>query len=310
MPGQAPPLRFNTDFDPETGRLVEVAPGVVRVTAPNAGPFTFTGTNSFLIGDGESVAVLDPGPDDDAHLAALTAAIGGRRVEAILLTHTHRDHCGLVRRLQAVTGGPPLWFEGPHRLSRPLAPGETNVVAGASDASLRPDRRLGDGERFTAAGIGLEAVTTPGHCANHMAFGITGTPFILTGDHVMGWNSTLVPTPDGSMADYLASLEKLIGLGYSRYLPAHGGPIEDGRGHAEALLAHRRERDAQIESAVAEGATSITELVERLYPGIGPRLRPAAAMTISAHVVHLADLGRIQAEREAGGYRLSPVRRA
>ena len=301
-----PPIAFDTDFAPETGQAVAVAPSVVRITAPNAGPYTFTGTNSFIIGDGP-VFVLDPGPDDASHLEALREAIGGRKVEAIVLTHTHRDHTALVQRLRAATGAP-VWFGGPHRRSRKRRVFEFDPVAADSDWQLTPDRVLGEGERIATGGVTLEVIATPGHCANHLAFGVAGTPWLLTGDHIMGWNSTLVPVPDGSMADYLRSLEKVIGLAYRHYLPAHGGPIADGPTYARALLAHRERRNDQVVAAVEAGATSLGQLRQRIYPTLALPLQAAARMTLKAHVEYLADGGRIGAAPGLLGLRLFPLR--
>lgn len=291
MAAPAAKLKFSTDFDAQPGRAVPVAPGVLRVTAPNAGPYTFTGTNSFLIG-GDSLGVLDPGPDDDRHFAALLAAIGPRRVEAILLTHSHRDHCGLAARLRQATGAP-LWFAFPHRASRPLRPGEIDPLAESCDWQLQPDRRLADGERIEIGGTALEVVATPGHCANHLAFAMPGTPYLFSGDHVMGWNSTLIAVPDGSMADYLASLRRLIALPYKHYLPAHGGPILEARAHAGALLAHREARNAQILAAMAAGMRSLDALLAAIYPGLDPRLHGAARMTLAAHLEYLEASGEL-----------------
>jgi glyoxylase-like metal-dependent hydrolase (beta-lactamase superfamily II) len=277
----------------------------VRVTAPNAGPYTFTGTNSFIIG-GERVAVLDPGPDDPRHMAALKAAIGGRSIEAILLTHTHKDHSASAARLKAETGAP-LWFAGPHRLSRPPQLFEMNALARECDWELLPDLTFFDGESFAAGGVQLTAIATPGHCANHLCFGVDGTDWLLSGDHVMGWNSTLVAVPDGSMADYLASLRKVIALPYRHYIPAHGGPIADGPQYARALLAHRELRNRQVIDGVAAGATTIRQLGDRIYPKLQPALRVAAALTLRAHVEYLADQGAIRMRRGVFGTRLAVV---
>lgn len=305
MADTPPPMVFDTSFSPQTGQPVAVAPGLVRITAPNAGPYTFTGTNSFIIG-GERVAVLDPGPDDAGHRAAILAAIGDRPVEAILLTHTHKDHSASVSKLQSVMRAP-LWFAGRHRLSRPARLLEVNALARDCDWALTPDRAFFEGEAFEAGGVGLTAIATPGHCANHMCFGLTGTDMLLTGDHIMGWNSTLVAVPDGSMADYLASLEKVISLPYRRYVPAHGGPIDNGPVYARALYAHRQLRNRQVADAVAAGATRVAELLDRIYPTLAANLRFAAALTLKAHIEYLAERGTIRMRRTLLGLRLSPV---
>ena len=286
-----PALDLTTDFDPQTGQVVAVAPGVARVTAPNRGPFTFTGTNSFLVGH-DRLILIDPGPRDGSHLAALRRAIDGRPVEAIVITHTHLDHSGLARRLKAMTGAP-LWFGGRHRFSRPPRWGEHDAFARACDWKLEPDRTIGEGDRLAIDGMSLTVIATPGHCANHLAFGVSGTPYLLSGDHVMGWSSTLVAPPDGSMADYLRSLEKVIVAPFSRYLPAHGGPIEEGRKFARALLAHREERNGEIRLGVASGANTAGRLVRRIYQDLPARLRPAARKTIEAHLDYLVDRGEL-----------------
>ncbi len=291
----APPLRFEREFDAQTGTLVAIAPGIARLTAPNAGPYTFTGTNTFILGT-DRVAIIDPGPDDARHYRALLSAIGGRPVEAILLTHTHRDHSAMVPRLRQASGAP-VWFEGRHRLSRPRRLFEINAIAGSSDWALTPDRVLRHGERFSVAGVALDAIATPGHCANHMAFGVLDGDLLLTGDHIMGWNSTLVSSPDGSMRDYFSSLERVIALPYRRYLPAHGGPIASGPDYARALLLHRQLRNQQIIEAVRGGACRIADLMPLIYPQLALNLQPAARMTLGAHIEYLEGRGDIVVTR-------------
>lgn len=292
-------------FDPQTGHPVEVAPGLVRVTAPNGGPYTHTGTNSYVVG-AEAVLVVDPGPDDREHLQALLRAIGGRTVAAILLTHTHKDHSALATRLRSATGAP-VMSGGRHRLSRPARPFEVNPVGGHSHWRLDPDRVLTDGTEVRVGVATMVSVATPGHCANHFCFGIAGSPWLLSGDHVMGWNSTLVSVPDGSMADYLGSLRKLAALPFRHYLPGHGGPIDDGPARARTLLEHRELRNRQVLEAVAGGTTRISELVRTIYPELALPLLPAARMTLKAHVEYLEEHGELRVQRGPLGSRLRPA---
>ena len=301
MASPAPVLSFDRDFDPQTGRAVSVAEGITRVTAPNSGAYTFTGTNSFLLGH-ERLALVDPGPDDPVHLAALMDATGGRPVEAIMLSHTHRDHSASAARL-ARDLDVPLWFGGSHRLSRPLRRFERNPIRKSCDWDLVPDRTLVDGESIMAGDMAVIVHTTPGHCANHLAF--SAGDILLSGDHVMGWNSTLVSVPDGSMADYFASLDKVIALPCRRYVPAHGGPIADGPSYAAALRAHRRMRNEQVIAAVEAGASSVTAIVAAIYPSQPLPLRRAARLTIMAHIEYLEGLGLLAVSRGLFGMRIS-----
>lgn len=295
-------LSFNRQFDAQTGKAVQVAPGLTRVTAPNASAYTFTGTNSFLLGH-ERLALLDPGPDNAAHMQALRRAIAGRPLEAIILTHTHRDHSAAAARLGREFGVP-IWFGGPHRLSRPLRRFERNGLRGACDWNLRPDRTLIDGETIAAGDVTLSVHATPGHCANHLAFSLGDV--LLSGDHVMGWNSTLVAVPDGSMADYLASLDKVMALPQRLYVPAHGGPIADGPAYARALKGHRQMRNEQVVTAVHGGARSIGAIVAAIYPQQSLKVRLAAAMTVTAHIEYLEAQGRLSVARRPWGLRVSP----
>jgi glyoxylase-like metal-dependent hydrolase (beta-lactamase superfamily II) len=304
-PPLLPPV-FDTSFDPQTGKAVAVAEGILRITAPNAGPYTFTGTNSFIVGR-DRVVVVDPGPESTAHLEALKSAIAGRPVEAILLTHTHKDHSLLAAGLKAATGAP-IWFGGQHRPSRPKRwVLERDPIANDVDRDLVPDRVLTDGEQLGVGGLILEVLATPGHCANHLCFGVVGTDFLLSGDHVMGWNSTIVPVPDGSMADYLQSLEKVIASPYESYHPAHGGPIASGRALAQALLAHREMRNEQIRVAVKAGVRSLKEIRRRLYPMLEWALLGAAWMTLRAHAEYLEQQGEIKIKMGLFGLELHPA---
>ena len=298
VPG--PVLSFDRAFDQQTGVPVMVAEGITRITAPNASAYTFTGTNSFLLGH-ERLALVDPGPDDAAHIAALKRAIAGRPVDAIIVSHTHRDHSAAAAQLRRELDAP-LWFGGPHRLSRPLRRFERNPIRKSCDWYLVPDRTLLDGESVAAGDLSITVHTTPGHCANHLAFS-TGD-ILLSGDHVMGWNSTLVSVPDGSMADYFASLDKVIALPQRRYVPAHGGPVADGPDYARALRAHRQLRNRQVLEAAEAGARTISAVVARIYPKQSLPVRFAAAMTINAHVEYLEALGKLKVGRSLLGMRI------
>ncbi len=301
MPPAGPSPAFLTDFHPVVGQPTRVAPDIIAICAPNGGPYTFTGTNSYLVGE-DDLLIIDPGPAEKAHLDALERAIGGRRVQAILLTHTHTDHSRLAPELARRTGAP-IWFGGRHRLSRPRRPFEVNLIHGSCDWALRPDRTLADGDMVETGNTRLQVIETPGHCANHLAFGVVGTPYLFSGDHVMGWNSTLVATPDGSMAAYFASLEKLLDLDWSHYFPGHGAPIAhegadmNAKSFSRALLNHRRVRNRQILEAIGRGAQTVRQVVAAIYPEAGTSIRIAAAMTVQAHVEYLCEHGKLTIRR-------------
>ncbi|MFN3549400.1 MAG: MBL fold metallo-hydrolase, partial [Mesorhizobium sp.] len=210
-------IEFDTRFEPAYRQAVEVAPGVRRLTVENPGPFTFHGTNSYIVGS-DTLAVIDPGPEDEAHLEALLAAIGGRPVSHVFVSHTHRDHSPLARRLAEETGALVL-AEGPHRPARALRIGETNPLDASADTGFSPDHALADDEVVEGDGWAIRAVLTPGHAANHAAFALEGTGILFSADHVMAWSTSIVAPPDGAMSDYMASLDKLVARDDRLYLP-------------------------------------------------------------------------------------------
>jgi len=295
---QASDLELDTRFDPRYGEAVEVADNVRRLTAGNSGPFTFTGTNSFIIGRGR-VAILDPGPDDPGHVQALLAAVAGESVEAILVSHTHRDHSPGARYLHEATGAPVL-AAGPHVAARPLQAGETSRLDASADHDFMPDEMLADGAQFSVGEVTLEAVATPGHTANHMAFSMPQAGILLCGDHVMAWSTTVVAPPDGAMGDYMASLERLMARDEALYLPAHGGPVRDPARYLRGLRGHRKMRERAIMERLHRGDRSIAGIVQNIYRDIDPKLHGAAALSVFAHLEELVAQGEVSARNSAG----------
>jgi glyoxylase-like metal-dependent hydrolase (beta-lactamase superfamily II) len=264
--------------------LDEIEPGVARVLAHNPSAFTYYGTQTYVVGDDE-VAVIDPGPDDPAHLDALVDSVGGRRLAAILCTHTHRDHSPAARPLSERTGAPVIGCA-------PLALEAVGPRADASfDGDYSPDRVLEDGERIEVDGRSLIAVATPGHTSNHLCFAWGDALF--TGDHVMGWSTTVVVPPDGDMADYMASLDKLRKRGDRIYFPAHGPPVTNPAQHVRHLVGHRLQREAQILRLVTERPRNIEDIVANAYPGLDPRLTTAAGGSVHAHLLDLERRGSV-----------------
>src|SRR4249920_164161 len=230
------PFDKKLDLAPDT--VDEPMPGVRRVMANNPGPFTFKGTVSYILGRG-NVAIIDPGPDDSAHIGGLLDAVRGETVTHILVTHTHRDHSPAVPAIKKATGAT-VFAEGPHRAARPLHIGELNPLDASADRDFRPDVMLRDGETVTGDGWTIEAVTTPGHTANHMAYALKEQNLLFSGDHVMGWSTSIVAPPDGAMSDYMASLAKLEGRGETVYLPGHGPAIPDAPRYVRHIARHRQ----------------------------------------------------------------------
>lgn len=289
-------LDLDTRFEPAHGEAVPVAPGVVRVTAGNAGPFTFHGTNSYLVGT-DALAVIDPGPRDEAHLAALMKAIAGRPVSHILVSHTHADHSPLAGPLARATGAK-VHAHGPHRPARPLRIGEVSPLDAGVDKAFSPDVTLADGARVEGDGWTLTAIHTPGHTANHLAFALEGTGILFSADHVMAWSTTIVAPPDGAMADYIASLDRLLERDDERYLPGHGGPVARPAAFLRALKAHRGMRERAVLERLRAGDRTIAEMVAAIYRDTDPRLHGAAGLSVLAHLEDLAARGRVATEGE------------
>lgn len=282
------------EFDPAYGRAVPLAEAITRLTANNPSPFTFHGTNGYLVGRDELV-VIDPGPEIDGHLEHWLDAIGGRKVRFIAVTHTHMDHSPMARRLKAETGAQIAGF-GPHRPSRPLFAGEANPFAESADMALQPDVILGDGDTLAVDGFALQTVHTPGHTANHLAFALQGTPYLFCGDHVMDWSTTIVAPPDGAMGDYMASIEKLLERPETVYLSGHGDIISDAKGVLRATRSHRRMREKAIRERIAAGDETIAEIVKVIYRTTDARLHGAAALSVLAHLEDLVERGQVKTD--------------
>ena len=287
-------ISFDRSVIEPTGQAITISPLVRRLVAPNGGPFTFTGTCTYLVGQGD-VAVIDPGPELDAHLDALITAIGTARVSAIVVTHTHKDHSPLSRRLKALTGAPLIGC-GPHQAARALGEGETNMLDASADHDHMPDRLMQDGEEFEGEGFTLQAVATPGHTMNHLAFALRQENALFSGDHVMAWSTSIVAPPDGSMGAYMASLERLMARDETIYWPGHGGPVKEPARFVRGLLSHRRMREATIAERVQAGDRYIVSIVEKLYAGLDPKLKGAAALSVFAHLEDMVARGLVRTE--------------
>ena len=262
-----------------------------RLLAPNPSPFTYTGTETYIVGHGE-VAVIDPGPDVAEHIEAILAATQGERIVAILCTHTHRDHSPAARALHAASGAQivgcaalTLEDDGPR-------------ADAAFDPDYRPDRVLVDGEIVSGPGWTLEAVATPGHTSNHLCFSLRETKALFSGDHIMGWSTTVVSPPDGDMAAYMQSLDKLLGRDDRIYYPAHGDPVTDPQRFVRAVAMHRRQRERQILDLLEQESQPIPTMVAAMYRGIDPRLHGAAGRSVLAHLIDLEARERVWRDGE------------
>jgi glyoxylase-like metal-dependent hydrolase (beta-lactamase superfamily II) len=301
-------IRYNKVFDLVPGQATEIAPGVRALVANNPGPFTFKGTVSYIVGRG-NVALVDPGPDDDTHITALLDAVCGESVNGIFVTHTHRDHSPAVPKIKAATGAT-VYAEGPHRPARPLHIGEVERLDASADLDFRPDVALADGAVVTGHGWTVEAIATPGHTANHMAYAFKEADLIFSGDHVMAWSTSIVAPPDGAMSDYIASLGKLARRSEPIYLPGHGGPVREAPRFVQSYIRHRQGREESILRRLGKGAADIPTLVRAIYIGLDPRLSGAAALSVLAHLEDLVARGLVATEGTpsiGGTYRLTEL---
>jgi glyoxylase-like metal-dependent hydrolase (beta-lactamase superfamily II) len=283
-------IPFNKALDFSYGAADDVSPLVRRVIAENPSAFTFHGTGTYIVGRGD-VAVIDPGPDITDHVLALTAELEGETVSAIVITHTHIDHSPAAKQLQALTGAETFGF-GPHGGGR-----DAETVEEGADWAFTPDNVVGDGDVIEGEGWSLEAVHTPGHTSNHLCFGLTEEEALFSGDHVMGWSTTVVSPPDGDMRAYMASLDKLRARTDKRYYPTHGAPIENPGPFVKALAGHRRMREQQIARHLADGVETIPDLVARMYVDVDPRLHRAAGRSVLSHLIHMVETDRATSDR-------------
>ena len=287
-------VSFDQTIDFDYGRADRIARDVVRIIANNPSPYTYVGTSTYLIG-GDAVAVLDPGPDNDDHLAAILDAIAGRTVSHILLTHTHKDHCALLPRLKAETGAPTV---GLAYRSRPGQSGDQGLDA-SHDQTFRPDIEASEDLTLQIDGRPVTVTHTPGHADNHVVFALDDEKLLFSGDHVMAWSTTVVAPPDGNMGDYFRSLERLIGAAYDIYWPGHGGPVRNPDRFVRSLLTHRRMRETQILDCLKAGLTDMDRIVGRIYPELDRKLIGAASLSTRAHLEHLVERGVVEAEPAA-----------
>jgi glyoxylase-like metal-dependent hydrolase (beta-lactamase superfamily II) len=287
-----PAIAYNRELDFTYGETHEVTPLVRRIVARNPSAFTLHGTGTYIVGRGR-VAVIDPGPDLPEHVEALKRVLAGETVTHILVTHTHMDHSPAAAPLKAATGAPTFGY-GPHGSGKLL---ENEVVEEGGDMAFMPDQRLVDGDRVVGDGWTIEAVHTPGHTSNHLCFGLAEGNLLFTGDHVMGWSTTIVSPPDGDMRAYMASLRRLLDRRETRFVPCHGPVIEDPGTFVRSLIAHRHDRERQILDCVASGLGSIPDMVKRMYADVPVGLHRAAARSVLAHLIHMVEEGRVAADR-------------
>ena len=289
-------IPFLTHHNVPPGRHDRLAPGLERVQGDNPGPFTLTGTGVYILGGGDTVMVIDPGPDSPAHREALLRALDGRGVSHILITHHHLDHTAVVPWLVERTGAVTCGFGAPERMSPDYDDG-SRLEAG-DDCGFEPERELVDGETVHGEGFRVEALHTPGHASNHMCYAYRDALFC--GDHVMAWSTSVVSPPDGHMGQYIAQLERIRDRDFRTLYPTHGPALHEPRAFLDAYIAHRRERELGVLRCVADGVEGIRDMVVRLYPGLDRKLIPAACHSVLAHLITLREEGRVEGDRTDG----------
>jgi glyoxylase-like metal-dependent hydrolase (beta-lactamase superfamily II) len=291
-------IPFIRTFDSPYESDAAVTPLIHRVLTNNPGPFTFKGTGVYIVG-GKDVAVIDPGPSDAAHVEALKRALDGKNVTHILVTHTHNDHSPAAKPLKEWSGAKTYAY-GPHGSGKSE---DSASMEEGGDRDFMPDIRVKDGDIIAGDGFTFECVYTPGHTSNHMCFALKEESALFTGDHIMGWSTTVVTPPDGDMAQYMASVKKLIARDDKILYPTHGAPITDPKPFLAAYLEHRLEREAQIIACIRDGVATIPQMVARMYVDVDKRLHPAASRSVLAHLIQLEQEGRVV--HEGGRYRMA-----
>jgi glyoxylase-like metal-dependent hydrolase (beta-lactamase superfamily II) len=299
-------IPFRKEMTFEYGVPRELFPGVVRLVANNPSPFTYKGTNTYLIGQGSDIALLDPGPEDEAHFQAIMRATQGRRITSILISHTHHDHIDGLARLKAATGAKVFGYG--RKARNPGARVPSAAGGESTDDDFVPDAQMVEGNRLEGDGFALTALHTPGHAPDHLCFALEGTGILFSADHVMGWNTSVVAPPEGNMVAYMRSLDKLMERDDAVFLPGHGGRIEQPKRVVKAFIMHRRMREQAILDCIKGGSTTVAQIVEAVYRGLDPRLVRAASLSVAAHVESLVERGLVSASGPAAQpEHLSPV---
>ncbi len=292
-------LQFKKTMDFTYGEPRELVPGVARIVANNPSPFTYKGSNTYILGTADGLAVIDPGPEDEAHTAAILKYAGKRRITHVVITHTHRDHTDGMPALLAATGAKTAGYgrRAPNRGTKSTSPSGSEFV----DQDFIPDIPLLDGETLQGADWSITALFTPGHAPDHLCFAFGDTGVLFSGDHVMGWNTSVVAPPEGHMGDYIRSLEKLTPRSDTLYLPGHGGKVEDPQRLTKAFLLHRRMREQAILECIRNGTNTAKTIVPVIYKGLDPKLINAASLSVLAHVAHLAERDLVRFEGPLSG---------